>query len=207
MNEDRRAVVNAVLHEVQFAANLDKQEAERVASSLLANPLWSLTPEQEYLALVEALEVGAELGVIDIPGHAEAIVRNFLQQVVSSLDERRPWPPLPFRELPDTRWREFAEAPVIARVEVDWPEIEARVGRIFTESVPDSRQFLLVQLRSGAEIGFVWSEQNHYSHTLITVPDTLFSRRQIVQEIVSITDLSSEEFVIFEEPVGHDSKI
>ncbi|WP_157181716.1 hypothetical protein [Nocardia testacea] len=192
MNGDQRAVVNAILHDVQFADTLTAAEVDRTSSSLLHNPLWSLTPEQEYQSIVDALESGSEIGSIVGPRHSEDAVRNFLRQVVDRLDALRPWPDLPFQELPETRWSEFSGAPAIARVDVSWPEIETRVGRIFTESVPDSRQYLLLRLRSGIEVGFVWPGENEDS-TAIVAPDASVPEADIVQEIVDATDLDSPE--------------
>jgi hypothetical protein len=195
MNGDQRAVVNAILYGVQFADTLNAAEVDRTSSSLLHHPLWSLTPEQEYQSIVDALESGSEIGSIFGPRHSEVAVRNFLQQVVDRLDALRPWPDLPFQELSEIRWSEFSDAPAIARVAVSWPEIETRVGRIFTESLPDSRQYLLLRLRSGIEVGFVWPGENEDS-TAIVAPNASVPEADIVQEIVDATDLGSPEVVV-----------
>ncbi|MEV0363136.1 hypothetical protein [Nocardia fusca] len=195
MNGDQRAVVNAILYGVQFADTLNAAEVDRTSSSLLHHPLWSLTPEQEYQSIVDALESGSEIGSIFGPRHSEVAVRNFLQQVVDRLDALRPWPDLPFQELSEIRWSEFSDAPAIARVAVSWPEIETRVGRIFTESLPDSRQYLLLRLRSGIEVGFVWPGENEDS-TAIVAPHASVPEADIVQEIVDATDLGSPEVVV-----------
>ncbi|MEU4836906.1 hypothetical protein [Nocardia testacea] len=195
MNGDQRAVVNAILYGVQFADTLNAAEVDRTSSSLLHHPLWSLTPEQEYQSIVDALGSDSEIGSILRPRHSEVAVRNFLQQVVDRLDALRPWPDLPFQELSEIRWSEFSGAPAIARVDVSWPEIETRVGRIFTESVPDSRQYLLLRLRSGIEVGFVWPGENEDS-TAIVAPDASVPEADIVQEIVDATDLDSPEVVV-----------
>lgn len=195
MNGDQRAVVNAILYGVQFADTLNAAEVDRTSLSLLHHPLWSLTPEQEYQSIVDALESGSEIGSIFGPRHSEVAVRNFLQQVVDRLDALRPWPDLPFQELSEIRWSEFSDAPAIARVAVSWPEIETRVGRIFTESLPDSRQYLLLRLRSGIEVGFVWPGENEDS-TAIVAPNATVPEADIVQEIVDATDLGSPEVVV-----------
>ncbi|MFI6312236.1 hypothetical protein ACIBEK_19200 [Nocardia fusca] len=187
--------MNAILYGVQFADTLNAAEVDRTSSSLLHHPLWSLTPEQEYQSIVDALESGSEIGSIFGPRHSEVAVRNFLQQVVDRLDALRPWPDLPFQELSEIRWSEFSDAPAIARVAVSWPEIETRVGRIFTESLPDSRQYLLLRLRSGIEVGFVWPGENEDS-TAIVAPNASVPEADIVQEIVDATDLGSPEVVV-----------
>ncbi|MGW1739798.1 hypothetical protein ACWCPQ_13420 [Nocardia sp. NPDC001965] len=198
MNEDQRAVVNAVLYGVQFAETLNESEVERTSSSLLDYPLWSLTPEQEYRSIVDALGSGSKIGSLVEEKHSEAAVRDFLQQVVDRLDSMRPWPDPPFQELSELRWSEFSDAPAIAQVDMSWPEIETQVGRIFTESLPDSRQYLLLRLRSGIEVGFVWSGENE-DFTAIVAPDASVPAAEIVQEIVDATELSSPEVVVLGE--------
>ncbi|NUP27764.1 MAG: hypothetical protein HOQ36_14690 [Nocardia sp.] len=199
MNEDQRAVVNAVLYGVQFAETLNSAEVDHTASSLLHCPLWSLTPEQEYQAIVDALESDSEIGSIFSQRHSEAAVRKFLQQVVDCLDTLRPWPDLPFQELSEIRCIEFADAPTVARVDMSWPEIETRVGRIFTESLPDSRQYLLLRLRSGIEVGFVWPGEND-DFTAIVAPGASVPEGEIVRENVDATELDSTEVVVLGKP-------
>ncbi|QIS12184.1 hypothetical protein [Nocardia arthritidis] len=99
MTEEWRGVVNAILYVVQFN-ELGPAEVSRVSRDLLTKPFFDLTADQEYRALLEALESGAELNATIGTRHSEAEIRDFLNRIVAELDDMRPWP------------------------EVSWPEIE-----------------------------------------------------------------------------------
>ncbi|WP_253814215.1 hypothetical protein [Nocardia amikacinitolerans] len=194
MTEDWRPVVNAVLYMTQFAQALDRAEANRVSTALLERPFGNLTPEQEYRALVDALNSDQELDTVVRVKHSPAEIRNFLSNVVAELDAMRPWRAPPLQEIPATRWPEFANAKPVARVAVAWPAIEGRIDKTF-KRLGDS-QGVLVKTRSGSELALVWPSHTGKSETDIIPLGSSQKVSALVQELVDATLLNMDEIVI-----------
>lgn len=192
MTSQWRPVVNAVLYMVRFAPALDAAEVNRVAVSLLRSPLGDLTPEQEYQALVDALDSGEELDVVVRVQHSPSQVRTFLGDLVAELDEMRPWQAPPLQEIPMTRWPDFATAAPVARISVPWPPIEGRVDKTF-KSV-DGGQGVLVRLRSGTELALVWPSGAGKSGTDVIAPGAVPSA--VVAELIEATALNDSDVAI-----------
>lgn len=130
MAQDWRAVMNAVLYGIQFSKVLGPEEVDRISTGLLANPLWNLTPDDEYQALSAALDSGEKLDNFVGTGHSESELRDFFQAVVGELDGRRPWPPAGFQQLPLTEIGQFTDNEPIARIDVPWPAINGPLRRM-----------------------------------------------------------------------------
>lgn len=193
MANDWRLVVNAVLYMTQFSPALNQAEVERVSTTLLGKPLGSLTQEQEYRALTDALESGQDLDPIVKVKHSPAEVRDFLSKVVAELDAMRPWPVPPLRELSITRWSNSASVIPIGQIAVGWPAIEGRVGKTFKRM--ECGRGVVVALRSGSELALIWPSRTGKSAT------DIFSLSQdrpgsvIKQELLDATSLTAD--VIF----------
>src|SRR5512135_1195421 len=100
MTDDQwRGVSNAVLYSVQFDRELDDAVLDRVVRLLFEQPMWDLSPEDEYSALAQAVRSPDPL-TGDIPQpHSDHEFRGFLQRLLGRLDAMRPWPPLPYQSL------------------------------------------------------------------------------------------------------------
>ncbi|WP_225729985.1 MULTISPECIES: hypothetical protein [unclassified Nocardia] len=195
MTEEWRGVVNAILYVVQFD-ELGPEEVSRVSRNLLTKPFFDLTPDQEYRALLEALESGAELNATIGTRHSEAEIRDFLNRIVAELDDMRPWPEPQFQELPMTRWPEFAGRAPFAQVDVSWPEIETKLRLIFNKSDSDGRECLPVRMRSGVEVGFIWPGWPGSSATAVVALKTDLPAHRIVDEIIQATLLEPSDITV-----------
>jgi hypothetical protein len=157
MTDDQwRGVSNAVLYSVQFDPELNDATLDRVVRLLFEQPMWDLTPEDEYNALAQALRSPDPLtGDISQP-HSDSEFRGFLRRLLERLDAMRPWPQLPYQSLNVSKWADFAGAQPIARIGVSYVKAQERLKRIF-DRVEDggTREVLLLRLRSGAEVALV----------------------------------------------------
>lgn len=196
MTDDWRPVINAVLWMTQFAPTLDEGEVRRIATSLLEKPFGDLTPEQEYQALVEALDSGEQLDAIVRVKHSPTEIRRFLAGIVAELDARRPWQDAALREIPISRWAEFADAVPIARISVPWPTIEGKVDKTFKRV--GGGEGVLLRMRSGIELGLVWPGRAGKSETDILSLGTPQSASAIIQELIGATSLKADEIALIE---------
>jgi hypothetical protein len=157
MTDDQwRGVSNAVLYSVQFDRELDDAALERVVRLLFEQPMWDLTPDDEYNALAQAARSPDPL-TGDIPQpHSDQEFRGFLRRLLDRLDAMRPWPPLPYQSLDVSKWDDFAGARPVARIGLSYVKAQERLKRIF-DRVEDggTREVLLLRLPSGAEVALV----------------------------------------------------
>jgi hypothetical protein len=155
MVEMWRGVSNGVLYNIQFASSLDDELVDRGARSLLTEPLFHLTPEEEYDALVRALESDETLTDFIPVRHGEREYRDFLRRLVARLDALRPWPELPYRVLHISAWERFGSARPVARIRMGYVKVQERLHGIF-EQVPDNRRHVvLLALKDGPEVALV----------------------------------------------------
>jgi hypothetical protein len=192
VSEDWRGVSNAILYTLIYKS-LEDSEADRVANGLVTEPLWSLTPEQEYDALVQALGSDADLGS-DIPTpHSDAQYRDFLKRVIDRLDAARPWPELPFQELDPERWPDFARTEPIARIDRSSPYVEDLFHRSFSGLPADEgRAGLIVRLKSGVEVAFVvpwWPDSRNVA---VFRNDPQIPPQQVLDELRDVVGLDPE---------------
>jgi hypothetical protein len=193
MTEEWRGVSNAVLYGLIFKPTLDDSEADKVANEFITEPLWTLTPQEEYDRLVEAVGSSADL-TSDIPTpHGDAEYREFLKRVIDRMDAQRPWPELPFQELDAARWSSFAHTQPVARIGRSYPYVEGLFHRTFT-SLPsdDDRRGLILRLKSGTEVAFVvpwWPDSRNVA---VLRSDSGISAQQVVDELRDLTGLDPE---------------
>ncbi|WP_157229023.1 hypothetical protein [Nocardia brevicatena] len=196
MTAEWRAVVNAILYGIRFSRTLDAQEVHHISYALVRRPPFSITPEQMHQAIATAADSGEEIGAIVHTKYSESEARDLISRILHELDEIRPWPVPPFQVLPETEWEEFLNAPALAQVTIPWPDIEARLGLIFHRLPGGGGQYFLLELRSGAEIGFVWL--NRAKHTLIVAHNAQIPRRRILEEIANATRIGLGDMVAFD---------
>lgn len=196
MTQPWRGVVNAVLYGVQFSDVLGPEEVGRVSTALLTEPLGNLHPEEEYRALVEALRSNEELDTVVRTKHSESDVRQFLNDIVAELDDRRPWPSPPLIELPVSEWARFSGTAPIARIDLAWPAIQGPVRRMLKKPVGEERYWLLLRLRSGTEIALVWPGWPGESATALLSTDRATPIPEIVEEVVNSTALDSKSIAV-----------
>jgi hypothetical protein len=198
VTENWRDVSNGVLYNVQFARQLDEQMVETGARSLLTDPLFDLTPEQEYAALARALESDETLtDFVPVP-HSEQDYRDFLRRLLDRLDAMRPWPELPFRSLPISEWDRFGSARPVGRVNLGFARVQERLHRAFRRVEGSHRLALLLRLRSGSEVALVapwWQDSNDVA-VLSNTPDR--SPEQVVGEFIDATTFTSREITPLE---------
>jgi len=190
--ENWRGVSNAVLYTLIFKS-LEDSEADRVANGLITEPMWSLTPEEEYEALAEALRSDADLASVIPTPHSDAQYRDFLKRVIDRLDAARPWPELPFQELDPARWSDFARTEPIARIDRSSPYVEGLFHRSFSGLPSDEgRAALILRLKSGAEVAFVvpwWPDSRNVA---VFRKDPNIPVQQVIDELAALTDLDRE---------------
>lgn len=148
------SLVRALLYHVQFEPEVDDAVARRVATALIEDPLWQLTPDREYEMLAAALRSRSPLPP-ERPSHMnDGEVLAFLSLIVSHMDALRPWPVRDLTVLPEERLAEFASLAPIATVDLTVDDIEDRLDILF-DFDEDYGDFLLIRLRSGAEVGLL----------------------------------------------------
>jgi hypothetical protein len=197
MTDDQwRAVSNAVLYSVQFDRELNDAVLDRVIRLLFEQPMWDLTPEDEYNGLAQAVRSPDPL-TGDIPQpHSDHEFRGFLRRLLDRLDAMRPWPQLPYQSLSVSKWGEFAGARPIARIGLSYVKAQERLKRIFGR-VNDggTREVLLLRLRSGAEVALVGAPGAAEITVLQRLPDRSPGQApgQALAEFASATGFRPDE--------------
>ncbi|MGX1772561.1 hypothetical protein ACWIGW_10635 [Nocardia brasiliensis] len=190
-------MVDAVLDEIEDAQALGTPNVRRIGTALLERPLCSLTAEEQYQALADALDSGLRITRSRSTAYSENEARDLIVAIVSALDELRPWPVPALRPLTENRWTEFARATVLAHLDIPWPQVEAALGQTFHRAPDGTGQYLPAKLRSGAEIGFLWSGETHQQGTLIVALDVRGSREAIAEELATSTGIEPEDITMF----------
>ncbi|NEW42576.1 hypothetical protein GV794_24845 [Nocardia cyriacigeorgica] len=195
-----QSLANAVLYSVQFEETLDSAVVTRVADGLLTRPLWNLAPEDEYQALTEAVRASGSL-TREVPTeHTDAEFRRFLGAVIEHLDSARPWPEPPFELLPDERFEDFMDGHAIAIADRPVATLEGLLGKTFIRREDIFPDFLLLRLRSGTEIGFIWPYWRETNDVAIVTPDRDRPAMEILTELVQHTNLESQEIIPLRTP-------
>ncbi|MFE3797543.1 hypothetical protein [Nocardia tengchongensis] len=196
MTEAWRAVVTAVLYRVQFAATLGDVEARRTAEWLVHKPLWDLTVEDQYRDLTAALGTRAALDTVVHAPFPEAEKREFFTKVVAELDAMRPWPERPYREIPLERWAEFVHLTPIARIDMDWTNLQPLLGKMFRQPPGYNRELLLLRLKSGAEVAFIWPGWPDRNATALVTRDNTADPSAVIRELLSSTPLDPAKLTV-----------
>lgn len=190
MNEMWRSVVDAIVYNIEYYPDLGPDAVDGTARALLVQPLWNMTPQEEYEAIQHAIQ--AQGPITSIPtAHDHAAIRDFLGRVLSRLDEMKPWPEPRFQTVPILRWSEFLNAPLIAVIDAPFPYIQDRVGQAFGQPPDERRYYLLLKLGSGAEIGLIWPLRDDQTKTGLVALGTR-SPTEIVEELLDASTLPPE---------------
>lgn len=188
-----RGVVDAVLYSVQFDDLESPRTVQKIADMTVARPFLDANPEDVYQALVEGLRSGDQLTSSIPNGHAEAVFRRFLGAVVERLNGMRPWPDPPVRWLPQDRFDDFANGVVIGVSHRPVWRIEQVLGRVFQRRNDSQQAFLLMRLRSGAEVGFIapfWPDSGSIA---ILTTGRERAAEEVLGELLECTDLEPRQ--------------
>ncbi|MBF4995791.1 hypothetical protein IRT45_01315 [Nocardia sp. BSTN01] len=190
MSEMWRSVVDAIVYNIEYYPDLGPDAVDGTARALLVQPLWNMTPQEEYEAIQHAVQTHGPITSIPT-AHNEAAIRDFLSRVLSRLDEMKPWPEPRFQTVPILRWPEFLNAPLIAIINAPFPYIQDRVGQAFGQPPGERRYYLLMKLGSGVEIGLIWPHNEDQTRTALVALDPR-SPTEIIEELLDATTLAPE---------------
>ncbi|MFB7878064.1 hypothetical protein ACFC06_22680 [Nocardia sp. NPDC056064] len=194
-------IVQRILYVIQFKPELDQVVARQVAENLVTRPFDYVTAEDEYSALAEGLHHRAPMpSLISIVRQSEADVRVFLTRVVAEMDAMRPWPVLPYTRLPPESLPGFRDSRPLARVALTVNAIEGRFGRIFNKDNGEG-PFLLLRLRSGADIGFFTPYWDDSPDILLTCASPDHDPHAVLRELTDTGCLAPEH--LFDESALH----
>ncbi|MEU6561084.1 hypothetical protein [Nocardia nova] len=198
MSETWKSVVDAIVYNAEYYPDLGEQAVDGTARALLIQPLWNLTPQQEYEAITYAIESRGT--ITSIPTRLDqAAIRDFLRRILLRLDDLKPWPEPRFQTLSISRWPEFVDSRPIAIINGSFPFVQDKVGEGFGQGPGDQRYFLLLQLNSGAEVGFIWPHAGDESKTTFVTRSNL-AANDIIEEMIDASLLPPESFMPFNQP-------
>lgn len=190
-------LVTAILYTVEYRMTPGKFSAEKIAVDLVENPLWKFTAQDEYEILSAGISSGLPVPKIVDSRRSDGEIRRFLAEVLGAMDSLRPWPRLPFEQLPGNRLNDFSSATPIAFTETPVNDLEAHLRRVF-DYRRDYGEFLLLRLRSGLEIGFLHPFSAEPGRTIVASANknSGLSAQEAVRELVISTDLALESFIM-----------
>ncbi|MBF6098036.1 hypothetical protein IU510_08085 [Nocardia cyriacigeorgica] len=191
---DSRSVVDAVLYSVRFDDLASPRTVQKIVDMTVTRPFLEADPEEIYRALVEGVKSGDRL-TSSIPNdHGEEEFRRFLEAVVEQLDRVRPWAEQSYRRLPGgDRFGEFVNGAVIGVSHRPVWRIEQVLGRAFQRHNDSQQDFLLMRLRSGAEVGFIapfWPES---SSIAILTTGRERAAEDVLEELIECTGLERRQ--------------
>ncbi|TLF72106.1 hypothetical protein [Nocardia cyriacigeorgica] len=190
---DSRNVINAVLYSVQFDDLESPHTAQKIADNVASRPYLGANPEQVYQAFVEGLASGDQL-TSSIPNdHGEAEFRRFLAALVERLDGMRPWPEPPFQWLPEDRFKDIVNGVVIGVSHRPVWRIEQVLEWNFQRRKDSQQEFLLLRLRSGAEVGFVAPYWQENAGIAILTTGRGLRADDVLAELIDSTDLEPRQ--------------
>lgn len=194
--ESWRPVVNGVLYSVQFHDDLTDDLAGHLARQILHRPLAGLAREGQYEALATAVHTGEGLTRFLPQSHAEGAFRDFVARVVGQLDALRPWPEPAYEEILLSRWEDFANPVLIARLTLSSPKVQQKTESIFANLDDIGKGGIVLRLQSGAQVALVsrwWSDSNHSAVFTQGVCE-----HDVIQELVDVTYLETGHFEMIE---------
>jgi hypothetical protein len=203
LSEPTQLVISTLLYTGKFE-KLDDALVERRARALIEEPLGELTTEDEYQAIVEALDSDARLStVIRLPewikGHSEQEFRDFLQQLLDQLDAKRPWPEPAHRELNVQRWSDYQDARVVGRIKLPYlaPQgsAQSRTNYGFSKVDVGGRKLdgLILRLRSGDEVALAGPWWPGSKDVALLSQDPQRSPEELVSALIEATRFTPEE--------------
>ncbi|NEW34876.1 hypothetical protein GV791_20270 [Nocardia cyriacigeorgica] len=115
------------------------------------------------------------------------------EAVVGRLDGRRPLGDVAYRFLADDRWGEFVNGVAIGVSHRPVWRIEQVLGRAFRRREDSRQAFLLLQLRSGAEVGFVAPYWPDSSSIAILTTSRGRAAKEVLGELIECTELEPRQ--------------
>lgn len=187
-----RPVVNGVLYSVQFRDQLTDDLAGHLAQDILHRPLAGLTREDQYTALTTAVQSGTDLTSLIPKAHAESSFRGFLADVVDQLDALRPWPEPAYEDIFLSRWDEFANPVLIARLALSTPKVQQKTESFFYRLEDNQKRVIGLRLKSGTQVALVSRWWPDSTHSAVFTQGTC--DHDVIQELVEVTHLKTEHF-------------
>lgn len=190
-------LVTAILYTAEYRMTPGKFSAEKIAVDLVENPLWKFTAQDEYEILSTGISSGLPVPKIVDSRRSDGEIRGLLVEVLEAMDSLRPWPRLPFEQLPGSRLNDFSSATPIAFTETPVNDLEAHLRRVF-DYRRDYGEFLLLRLRSGLEIGFLHPFSAAPGRTIVASANknSGLSAQEAVRELAISTGLALESFIM-----------
>ncbi|WP_459549571.1 hypothetical protein [Nocardia sp. X0981] len=188
-------LVTAILYTVEYRMAPGRVSAGKIATDLVENPLWKLSPRDEYEILSAGLSSGLPVPKVVDSQRSDEEIRGLLAEVIEGMDSLRPWPRPPFERLPENRLNDFISVTPIASTETPVNDLEAHLRSVF-DYRQDYGEFLLIRLRSGLEIGFLHPFSAAPGHTIVASAnkDSGLSAQEAVRELAISTGLAWESF-------------
>lgn len=193
-----RGIVNTILYSVQFDAELDQGVADRIADTILNEPLATLTPEEEYSSLIEGLRCGAELPTLVQMRQSDGELREFLRLVVARMDSRRPWPTLPYLRLSDESMAQVRGKRPIARLALRVDQAGAQLRRMF-DFDGEGGHHLLLRMASGIVIGLFEPYWDDSSDIAVCCADPDRDGARVVRELVDTGRMKPEQIFVLDD--------
>ncbi len=192
--EEWRPFVNEILYGVQFHEQLTEDTAARIARDIIREPLVNLTYEEQYAALATAVESGVDLTRLEPDRHAESDFREFLSMILGQMDALRPWPDPPYELVGMSRWEEFADPVVIARVLMGPMKAENKINAIFDSWDDIGKRGAVLRLKSGAVVALVARWWPDSSHIAVVSQGHCPRPDEVIQELIDATALEADDF-------------
>ena len=187
-----RPVVNGVLLSVQFD-QLTDDLAGHAARELLQKPLASFTREEQHAALTTAVHTGTGLTSFIPDAHGEGEFRNFLTRVVDQLDALRPWPEPAYEEIVLSRWENFPNPVLIARLALSPPKVQQKTESIFSNLEDTAgKAAVVLRLKSGTQVALVSPWWPDSIHSAVLTQGSC--EHDVIQELVEATHMETEHF-------------
>ncbi|MFD3744479.1 hypothetical protein [Nocardia sp. NPDC058633] len=160
--DEWNGLISRLFYGIQFESDLSDDLAARIAGALIAEPIETLTVDEEYSILTNGIQHNFPLPTIVEMKQGSAELYEFVQRIVAQMDAMRPWAEPEYLQLSSDWLSVFESSQPIARITIPVPGLEGRLARGFNRSSEDG-PFLLLRLRSGAIVGFfspVWAGSN-----------------------------------------------
>ncbi|WP_040792674.1 hypothetical protein [Nocardia paucivorans] len=190
-------LVTAILYRVEYRSISARISAADIAGDIIENPLLKLTAQEEHEILSTGLSSGLPLPRIVESNRSEKEALEFLQEIVSTMDDLRPWPTPTFERLPENRLNDFRSVTPLAYTETPVNDLEARLRRVFDHR-QDYGEFLLIRLSSKLEIGLLHPFSAESDRTAVVAVNRPVgsSAQEAIRELTESTGLAPESFVV-----------
>ncbi len=199
--DEWNGLISRLFYGIQFEPDLSDALADRIAMALIAEPIETLTADEEYAILASGIQRNLPLPTIVEMKQGPAELYGFIQRIVAQMDALRPWAEPEYLQLSSDWLSAFESSQPIARITIPVPGLEGRLARGFDRSSEDG-PFLLLRLRSGAVIGFfspVWAGSDD---VMLVGAGRSHKPEFILQELIDTGRIEPERMVLLAES-GH----